>query len=467
MITPEFIGGEFKRIAEILVEIHQIKPKPIVHRDLKPANILVEIRPDGSLHYRITDFGIGGFATTQAARVGRLEGTFSSLRNPSLLRGSHSPLYASPEQMSGKDPDPRDDIFSLGVLWYQMQTGRLDSGPPTGFDWSDELQSDQGMSEGMIRLMGACFSSKAEKRPASAKVLIERLDALLTTRPEVKPPPPEPRIEVVSPRPMEQKAPEIITTKIASIPLKLIPGGTFMMGSPDGNGNDDERPQHEVTISTPFYMGIHPVTQSQYARLMGKNPSWFAAMGGGKDKVARMETSRFPVEGVSWFAAAQFCNALSKAEGLDPAYRIDGENVAITRGKGFRLPTEAEWEYACRAGRTSDYGFDGGERELPGYAWFDKNSDQRTHPVGEAKANGFGLHDMHGNVWEWTWDGYADDSYLGSAKVDPIGPSRAVARVFRGGGFGDAAGDCRSAFRNWDPPKNRFGSLGFRLALIR
>jgi formylglycine-generating enzyme required for sulfatase activity len=515
-----FIASEFQKIVEILVDVHQIQPKPIVHRDLKPANILVEMTSGGAVRYRITDFGIGGFVATEAARKSRIGETYSSQRNPSRLRGAHSPLYASPEQTRGGDPDPRDDVFSLGVLWYQMQTGRLDSGPPTGFDWSDELQKGRGMSQGMVRLMASCFSSEVEKRPVSAKVLVERLNALLAARPAVKPVPAEPRIEVVPPRPKVEKvsdlavrsevkpaeprievvpprpkvektldrhvgigdaqavevvppqpkvakAHDILTTKTALIPLKLIPTGTFMMGSPDGKGCDDERPQHKVTISSPFYMGIYPVTQAQYAKLMGKNPSWFAATGGGKDQIAGMDTSRLPVEQVAWFEAALFCNALSKAEGLDLAYRIDGENVAMSGGKGFRLPTEAEWEYACRAGRSSDFGFDGGERELPGYAWFDQNSGQRTHPVGEAKANGFGLHDMHGNVWEWCGDGYEADYYDRSAQVAPLGPSQTAAQVIRGGGWNGIAESCRSAYRVWGAPVVRRSGLGFRIALGR
>jgi formylglycine-generating enzyme required for sulfatase activity len=530
----QFIAGEFKRIVEILVDVHD-RPQPIVHRDLKPANILAETLPGGQLNYRITDFGIGGFAASEVARNTR-QGTLGSPRNPSLLRGAHSPLYASDEQKKGLDPDPRDDIFSLGVLWFQMQTGRLDSGPPTGFGWSKQLQK-KGLSEGLVELMASCFESKADDRPASAKVLVERLDALLTTsvkpdralqkpaaseqpkpmdqerRPHIHPEEPKPVEQERVHRPLQERSraeeqetaprrfgeglvveeqetaprrfgemphtatenpprkvehsPNLITTKTAGVALKLIPAGTFLMGSPWGEGEANESPQHKVTISRPFYLGIHPVTQGQYAKLMGKNPSYFAATGGGKDKVARMDTSQFPVESVNWYEAAQFCNALSKAEGHDPCYKIQGERVEIAGGNGFRLPTEAEWEYACRAGTSTAYSFEGGEKELGNYAWFDKNSGGRPHVVGETKANKFGLHDMHGNVWEWTWDTYEADYYLRSPDVDPIGPAQATYRVFRGGGWRGEPHNCRSTDRDRSTPGYRDSFLGFRVARVR
>jgi formylglycine-generating enzyme required for sulfatase activity len=264
-----------------------------------------------------------------------------------------------------------------------------------------------------------------------------------------------------------EPVPDLITTRTTDLTLKLITAGTFRMGSPEGEGADDERPQHRVTISRPFYLGIHPVTQGQYARLMGKNPSWFAATGGGKDEVAGMDTSQFPVEQVNWYESVQFCNALSQAEGLDPCYKIQGDRVEFAGGDGFRLPTEAEWEYACRAGSSSRYGFQGGEEELPRYAWFGRNSDERTHVVGEARANDFGLHDMYGNVWEWTWDKFRSDYYTNSHDIDPVGPSEASVRVIRGGCWYNDPRFARSASRSRDAPGIRSNNLGFRVARVR
>jgi formylglycine-generating enzyme required for sulfatase activity len=267
----------------------------------------------------------------------------------------------------------------------------------------------------------------------------------------------------------ETQAPKVdvaLITNSIGMTLKLIPAGTFLMGSPEGEGYGDERPRHEVAISRPFYLGIYPVTQGQYARLMGENPSYFAATGGGKAKVAGMDTSRFPVERVSWYDSVQFCNALSRAEGLAPYYKFQGEQVEIVGGDGFRLPTEAEWEYACRAGTSTPYGFEGGEEELGRYAWFDKNSGGRTHAVGEASANTFGLHDLHGNVWEWVWDGYEPDYYRRSPQIDPVCPAPVTLRVFRGGCWDGGGGFCRSALRNVLDPAYRDYSLGFRVARV-
>jgi formylglycine-generating enzyme required for sulfatase activity len=265
-----------------------------------------------------------------------------------------------------------------------------------------------------------------------------------------------------------EPVPDLIITKTADIPLQLIPAGTFLMGSLEGEGEDHERPRHKVTISRPFYLGIHPVTQRQYARLLGENPSWFAATGKGKDKVAGMDTSRFPVECVNWYDAVRFCNALSQAEGLKPCYTIRGGRVEMAGSDGFRLPTEAEWEYACRAGTSSPYGFPGGEEELPRYAWFAWNSGKRTHAVGEAGANDFGLHDMHGNVWEWTWDDFEFDYYMRSPEIDPVGSStEAAARVVRGGCWDLFPRGCRSANRYRNAPGYRHSHLGFRALRVR
>jgi formylglycine-generating enzyme required for sulfatase activity len=274
-------------------------------------------------------------------------------------------------------------------------------------------------------------------------------------RPDASPPPRK-----------AEPALDLITTKITDITLKLIPSGTFLMGSLEGEGEESERPQHRVTISRPFYLGIHPVTQGQYARLMGKNPSHFAATGEGKARVTGMDTTRFPVESVSWYESVRFCNALSQAEGLDPCYKIQGDRVEIAGGDGLRLPTEAEWEYACRAGTSSPYGFQGGEEELPRYAWFAKNSGGRTHAVGEARANDFGLHDMHGNVWEWTWDAFESGYYLRSPEIDPVGPTEAVDRVIRGGSWGYSPRSCRSANRDGYTPVSRNFRLGFRVLRV-
>jgi formylglycine-generating enzyme required for sulfatase activity len=239
------------------------------------------------------------------------------------------------------------------------------------------------------------------------------------------------------------------------------------MGSPGGEGDSDERPQHRVRITRPFYLGVYEITQAQYQAVMGVNPSWFSSNGGGKDNVAGQPTDRHPVETVSWLDAVTFCNKLSEREGRKPFYEIDGQNVRVPDwdGPGYRLPTEAEWEYACRAGTGTRYSFGDDEASLGEHSWFDGNSEGRTHPVGGKWRNEFGLFDMHGNVWEWCWDGFDMGYYSKSAAVDPRGPDGAVARVIRGGCWRLAPRGVRAAGRyKYAPERRDYNRLGFRAA---
>jgi formylglycine-generating enzyme required for sulfatase activity len=229
--------------------------------------------------------------------------------------------------------------------------------------------------------------------------------------------------------------------------LVLIPKGTFMMGSPESEeGRQKDETQHEVTISKDYYLGVTEVTQGQYQKVMGNNPSYFQ-----KRVISKSDSSIYPVELVTWEDAVEFCKKLSE---------LPEEKKA---GRVYRLPTEAEWEYACRAGSKAAYSFGANSKTLGDYAWFVDNSGEQTHPVGEKKANAWGLYDMHGNVWEWCSDWY--DEYSKGAVSDPSGPSEDVYRVIRGGGWYNVAADCRSAVRYWDDPLDRGKDLGFRLAL--
>jgi formylglycine-generating enzyme required for sulfatase activity len=195
---------------------------------------------------------------------------------------------------------------------------------------------------------------------------------------------------------------------------------------------DWEKPAHEVTLSTPYYIGKCEVTQEQYQQVMGNNPSHFK----GRD---------LPVEQVSWDEAQEFCKKASEKTGLT-----------------IRLPTDAEWECACRAGTRTTYYTGDTEADLDRAAWYDKNSGNATHPVGQKTANAWGVHDMHGNVWEWCGDWF--ETYKAEAAVDPQGPPQSARRVLRGGSWGDAPRGCRSAFRMWDFPGFRNYFVGFRVA---
>jgi formylglycine-generating enzyme required for sulfatase activity len=253
--------------------------------------------------------------------------------------------------------------------------------------------------------------------------------------------------------------------------LVLIPAGEFLMGSREGEVEDDEHPRHRVRISRPFYLGVTEVTQAQYEAVMGNNPSWFSSNGPGKDQVAGQSTENHAVETVSWLDAVAFCNKLSEKEGLRPFYEIEAGTARVRdwSGPGYRLPTEAEWEYACRAGSQARYSFGDNEWSLGDHGWYNGNSGSQTHPVGQKRGNAFGLDDMHGNVWEWCWDGYAADYYKQSPGDDPTGPEAAAQRVIRGGSWRHAPQDARSARRGRDfvGPELRNDCLGFRLARVQ
>ncbi len=222
------------------------------------------------------------------------------------------------------------------------------------------------------------------------------------------------------------------TRTIDGIEFVWCPPGSFLMGSPpdEKERQDDER-QHRVTLSQGFWIGKYELTQEQWESVMGSNPS-------------RFKGSRNPVESVSW----EDCQAFIKKLNEDS-------------GGSYRLPTESEWEYACRAGTTTAYGFGSSSANLSTYAWYDSNSGRKTHPVGGKKANAWGLHDMHGNVWEWCSDWFGD--YPSGPVTDPKGPDSGSERVERGGTWYYYHGYARSANRSRDLPEPTFNHLGFRL----
>lgn len=227
----------------------------------------------------------------------------------------------------------------------------------------------------------------------------------------------------------------------------LVEEGEFMMGAvpQDEHAGDREKPQHLVRITSPFYIGKYPVTQEEWQKLMGKNPSKFQDAG-----------RRAPVESVSWPDSQEFIKKLSKKD-----------------GKLYRLPTEAEWEYAARGGGSRNsptippiytYGNDGSR--LGDYAWFEDNSIGTTHPVGQKKPNILGLYDMMGNVWEWCEDRYGGESYRQSQENDPGGATGGGYRVLRGGSWGSSARAIRLSFRYGINPDTKNHNIGFRLVLL-
>jgi formylglycine-generating enzyme required for sulfatase activity len=269
--------------------------------------------------------------------------------------------------------------------------------------------------------------------------------------------------------------PASVTANITVIAIDMVrlsngSNVTFQMGSPttEAGRNDENETRHQVTLATGFYMGKYQVTQTQYQMVMGNNPSSFTSGA----NTGEIQEKR-PVERVSWYDAIAFCNKLSMLEGYTPAYRMNGTTnpdadawgtgsvEIVANSTGYRLPTEAQWEYACRAGTTTAYHTGASISDTTG--WYNGNGGNKTHEVGKKTANTLGLYDMHGNVAEWCWDWYADNYGGTGAQTNPTGPSSGTNRVRRGGSFSDSAANVRSASRSFAPQTGIYNIIGFRL----
>jgi formylglycine-generating enzyme required for sulfatase activity/serine/threonine protein kinase len=454
-VTPEAATGLLLQLAEVVAAAHQADP-PIVHGDLKPANVLVQRSAGGTFVLRITDFGIGGLAVAQAIRATAHPTRSRQELLTEAVRGAYTPLYASAEQMvrrRGEAADPRDDVHALGVIWYQLLTGDLGMlSVPS--DWREEVQG-RGLGEELVGLLGACLAAKALKRPDGAVVLADTLKGSLHPMPpssSPRPTPPnserQPREMSSSPRPTplepDRRPGEVFRVSLGKVRQGRVlgfggkdvevsmvfgwcPPGTFLMGSPSSEeGREDDETEHRVTLTKGFYIGVHPVTQAQWQAVMGDNPTHFK----GADR---------PVEQMSWGSCQLFCKILRQRD-----------------GKTYRLPTEAEWEYACRAGTTTpfSFGYTIG-RDQANYTYDGNYTDdtgekgvrrQQTTPVGSFPANAWGLTDMHGNVWEWCQDRYGP--YPEGDLTDYKGVKNGDDHVLRGGSWRKVARRCRSACRD-------------------
>ena len=294
-------------------------------------------------------------------------------------------------------------------------------------------------------LKGACASASTKENAAKAVPIITRLEAAVRKRDKFQAEgvfaelekliPADPRMAGLRKKVNELPWPKETTVDLAdgvNMELVLMRQGKFQMGS--DKGDDNEEPVHQVTITKPFYIGKYEVTQEQWQALMGSNPS-------------RFKDSKNPVEQVSWDDCHSFMEKLK-------------DKVA---GCKFVLPTEAQWEYACRAGSTTEFCFGDAESGLGEYAWFTGNSGSKTHPAGQKKPNAWGLYDMHGNVWEWCADFKGD--YPAESVVDPKGPGTGSSRIQRGGSWSNFPRACRSTDRSAYSPGIRDYILGFRVAL--
>ncbi len=456
--------------------------KVVIHRDMKPANVL--IGRNGTL--KITDFGISQTQARQAldeARIATVSGMTAS--TPEGILWANTPMYASEQQKEGQKPHPADDVHALGVMLYQMILGNINR--PLNKDYIAVLER-QHVCRQLIALISQSIASDREYRFQHAGELAEALKRLpkkLIAKPEPEPGPGEETkrltakvdawyaeadaknaeaakhldrrdwagaVKVLESIPHRRMIDQDLYSRAVAhrdgkrfinglgMEFALVPKGTFWMGGSNGACGGQQ-----VAIDRDFYIGVYPVTQEEWQKVMGNNPSWFQKGGRGAEKLSGVpdaDLKRFPVECVSWNDCQVFIQKLNEKlkEG----------------GWMYRLPREAEWEYACRGGATSQaacswsFYFRSPTNTLSAQqANFSDSALARTSRVGSYEPNALGLFDMHGNVWEW-----CEDALDGSR------------RVFRGGGWTGAAESCGAACRFGDAPADAYYSLGLRLARV-
>jgi len=440
-----------EKIALALDYAHSRKA-PVFHRDLKPSNVMIS--SDGEV--KLLDFGIAREMKDSYTRITGKQDTAGTLP------------YMSPEQVRGKKPSAAMDIYALGVVCYECLSGHppFHTGELTYQILHEEPEELEDVPPYINEAIQRALAKDPAERPLSARSLIELLNAETVPQyDQVKPVAPHKEAKelpmAVAPfdaakaKEYQKQTAQALGVSVdktvdlgdgVKMDFVLIPAGEFDMGSPDSEEDrgDDEGPVHRVKMSKPFYMGKFPVTQEQYLAIIGKNPSHFS----GKN---------LPVEEVSWDDSVEFCEKLSRKD-----------------GKTYRLPTEGEWEYACRAGTRTP--FHTGATISTDQANYDGNYTygsgrkgvyrQKTTEVSSFSPSAFGLYDMHGNMWEWCSDRYGENYYSSSPGVDPQGPDTGSCRVLRGGSWDHVPCGCRSAFRLWGAPDRRVLNIGFRIVLL-
>ena len=432
-------SAALKYINQVAQALKYIHDKGILHLDIKPANIMID-RDDNAV---LIDFGIskhydGGGEATSTTTVG------------------YSAGYSPIEQMTPgglKQFTPSTDIYALGATIYKVISGTK---PPASTDLADDatLTKPAGMSQALFRTVSKCMEQKRKDRPQTMDEVI----ALLNKEQDVFQQT-QPLTSGMSRQSSESKlksaignfGEDISIFNVKGVEFKMVKvqGGTFQMGATSEQGSDvwrDEKPVHSVTLSD-YYIGQTQVTQELWQVVMGNNPSEF-----------RGDNQR-PVENVSWNDCQNFITKLNRLT-----------------GKNFRLPTEAEWEFAARGGnKRNDYKYSGSNK-VNDVAWYESNSStnsvmrsfltmgrgKRTHPVAQKQANELGLYDMSGNVWEWCQDWY--DDYSSNSQTNPTGPSTGGGRVLRGGGWHSYVRGVRVSSRYSYTPDHRDFNSGLRLA---
>ena len=445
-------------LEEILDALGHAHGKGLVHRDLKPANVLLDAE-----RVKIADFGLVSAAgaewmDTQVRSTvinlddedSLIDGSGTGSRSRAIM-GTYA--YMSPEQRKGRPADARSDLYAMGLMTFRMLTGldtpgfklpsRIIKGIDPGWDdWVERCMEENPDDRFLTAVEMRVALSFREAAPA---VFVAPLSSLPKDVLPLRVSDPEPRSsswELPPPSEMSE-AGKAFTIRDLGLEMLWVKPGTFEMGSQGGffageKGRAADERLHVVRLTDGFWLGKHVVTQAQWERVMGSNPSKF-------------EGANRPVDTVSWTDVTSFCDKLTEVE------RSVGR---LPAGMVYQLPTEAQWEYVCRAGTKTRFAF--GDELTAKDANFEKSVGETTN-VEKYPANGWGFHDMHGNVWEWCADWYGD--YPTGAARDPVGPADGSYRVKRGGAWGITANDARSAYRNWTGPALSNRTLGFRLSL--
>jgi formylglycine-generating enzyme required for sulfatase activity len=493
-----------RQIAEGLAAAHATG---LIHRDIKPGNLLLEEGPQPRV--KITDFGLAR-AADDASRT-----------QSGLLAGT--PMYMAPEQAQGEALDARADLFSLGSVLYTLATGRPPFRAATTFAVLKRVVEETPhsirdlipeMPSWLCAIIARLHAKKPQDRFQSARELADLLadcEVQLKKNPNLKDlrlpaskpeksgqwkwltaaallvlvlglvlteitgvtswfqqpstpgsPNQDDRVQVRREQPVNMASGTDFTNTLG-MPFKLIAPGGFTMGSSpeeidrcfkEAQGNLSllnhlknyvpfEGPEHEVEITQPFYLGAMEVTIGQFRQFVDTEEYIV-----GDAQWRNAGSDHHPVVWVSWNNAVDFCNWLSKKE-----------------GRTYRLPTEAEWEYCCRAGKTGRFCEGDDPAALDSRAWYLENSGRETHRVGKKKPNAWGLYDMHGNAWEWCQDAFDPDYYKNSPRKDPLGGDGRE-RVVRGGADDTSLLFCRCAMRSHNDPGQRYGEIGFRVVLV-